>query len=165
MGTWTSSMSGSLDKTSKLSSSAVMGQRAKTLERAKIQELVMVAGSVKELALNSSSVPLSWCYSEADDPIAPDRLTVAKGLPATFPRRKERKVPVIHQSQSDNFITTIKNVVKNKFPKMLWFDRASQIETDRAKWEWDRKWMDDLINEPRECLPTNKYCTIRRGMQ
>ena len=47
---------------------------------------------------------------------------------------------------------------------MLWFDWASQLHANKSKWEWDRKWMDDLINEPREWPPRTDDGTKRPGM-
>ena len=104
---------------------------------------------------------MSWCYN---DQTAPNHQTKAIQSWATVPRRKERKLPVIYQAHSDDYVTTMKNIVKKKLSKMLRFDRASQLHANKSKWEWDRKWMDDLINEPREWPPRTDDGTIRPGM-
>ena len=55
-------------------------------------------------------------------------------------------------------------IIQKKLFKILWFDHASQLHANKAKWEWDRKWMDDLINEPRECPPRTDDGAIRQGI-
>ena len=107
---------------------------------------------------------MSLCYGEDNDCSAPHCLIEAKEWHATLARRKQRKDPLLHQDRSDNFIDTTKNVVKNKLPRMLLFYWKSQLLNDKAKCEWDRKWVDDLLNKPREYPPSTDYCTIRRGM-